>query len=236
MCRTDVVERLKTFCRNQFGDAEVYPFGSYPSGLYLPTGDMDLAFLSDQFRQNNKPKYNSKQFLWKLKSLLASTKTTSGMIEVIAGARVPLVKFVDFKTQLKIDVSFENQTGIVAINTFLAWKRQYPAMPVLVTLIKQFLTMRGLNEPVNGGIGGFSIIALVVSLFQLHPEAQTMSQDTRHNMGKLLLTFLDFYGNHFEYENVAICLEPPMYIPKVSDPRPNSSRFLTLLTTKHRTR
>lgn len=171
-----------------------------------------------------------------MRSFLTQFGKCHGQPEVISKAKVPLVKFVEVHSRLKFDISFENATGLVAVDTFKAWKKQYPAMPVLVTLIKQFMMMRGLNEPVNGGIGGFSVICLVVSLFQLHPEAQTLSQDTRNNMGKLLLTFFDFYGNQFRYDNVAISLDPPKYIPKVSDRRPNSSRFLALLTDEHRTR
>ena len=139
-------------------------------------------------------------------------------IELILHAKVPLVKFIEHKTGLKVDVSFENDTGVIAIDTFKAWREQYPGMPALVTLVKHFLLMRGLNEPVNGGIGGFSVICLVVSMLQMMPEVQSGNLDTRHHLGQLLLHFFDLYGNKFNYQTIAISLNPPRWIPKVSRP------------------
>lgn len=142
--------------------------------------------------------------------------------ELILHAKVPLVKYIDRRTGLKMDVSFENLTGLTAIDTFLVWKKQYPAMPILVTLVKHLLMMRGLNEPVNGGIGGFSVICLVVSMLQMMPEVQSRSMNTEHHLGDLFLEFLDFYGNRFNYETTAISLNPPKYIPKVCTLNPKS--------------
>ncbi|KAK0628771.1 hypothetical protein B0T17DRAFT_588797 [Bombardia bombarda] len=213
--RNEVVKDLKQFCRNTFRDAEVYPFGSFPSGLYLPTGDMDMAFLSDSYLHGGRAKYNSKNTLWKLRDALQRHNMAwEGEIDVIHKARVPLVKFNERETGLKVDISFENTTGIQAISTFKAWKQQYPAMPALVTLIKHLLCMRGLNEPVNGGIGGFSVICLVVSMMQTMPQVQSRTMNTEHHLGDLLMQFLDLYGNKFNYQTTAISLSPPKYIPK----------------------
>ena len=157
-----------------------------------------------------------------LKSILVGSgvAATEGDVELIRGAKVPLVKFIDSRTGLKVDVSFENTTGLKAIETFRYWKKQYPAMPVLVTLIKHFLAMRGLNEPVNGGIGGFSVICLVVSMLQQMPDIQSRSKNGEHYYGDLLMDFFDLYGNRFNYQTMAISLNPPGYIPKVSVPVP----------------
>lgn len=215
--RSQVVQDLKNFCREAFKDGEVYPFGSFPSGLYLPTSDIDMAFLSDRYVAGGEAKYSTKNFLYRFKGHLTNHKMAwNDEIELIVGAKVPLVKFVDHKTGLRVDVSFENNTGLTAIDTFKAWKDQYPGMPALVMLIKHFLLMRGLNEPVNGGIGGFSVICLVASMLQMMPEVQSGNLDTRHHLGQLLLHFLDLYGNRFNYQTVAVSLNPPQWIPKVS--------------------
>lgn len=89
-------------------------------------------------------------------------------------------------------------------------------MPILVTVVKHFLLMRGLNEPVNGGLGGFSVICLVVSMLQLMPQVQSRNMIPEHHLGEILLEFLDLYGRHFRYEVNAISLTgPPGYIRKV---------------------
>lgn len=215
--RGELVRDLKQFCRKVFRDAEMYPFGSFPSGLYLPTGDMDMAFMSDGYMKGGVPKYSTKNTLYRLRGQLMNHKVAwEDEIEVIPSAKVPLVKFIEHKTGLKVDVSFENNSGVTAIATFKAWRDRYPGMPALVTLVKHFLLMRGLNEPVNGGIGGFSVICLVVSMLQMMPEVQSGNLDTRHHLGQLLLHFFDLYGNKFNYQTVAISLNPPHWIPKVS--------------------
>jgi non-canonical poly(A) RNA polymerase PAPD5/7 len=215
--RNELVQELKQFCRRVFRDAEVYPFGSFPSGLYLPTADMDMAFMSDGYVNGGAAKYSTKTSLHRFKGQLMNHKIAwEDEIELILHAKVPLVKFIEHKTGLKVDVSFENDTGVTAIDTFKAWREQYPGMPALVTLVKHFLLMRGLNEPVNGGIGGFSVICLVVSMLQMMPEVQSGNLDTRHHLGQLLLHFFDLYGNKFNYQTIAISLNPPRWIPKVS--------------------
>lgn len=221
--RTNLVENLKKAMRRDarnFGSAQVFPFGSFMSGLYLPTADMDLVVCSASFMRGGPPTYlSAKNWLYKFKSFLVSQMIAdSDSIQVIAHARVPLVKFVDKFTGLRVDVSFENLGGVDAVETFVRWRDQYPAMPILVTVIKHFLLMRGLNEPVNGGIGGFSVICLVVSMLQLMPQVQSRSLIPEHHLGEMLLEFLDLYGHQFNYEVNAISLVKPVgYIKKVCD-------------------
>ena len=153
----------------------------------------------------------------------------NGETEVVGKAKVPLVKYVDKVTGLKIDVSFENDTGLIANRTFQEWKATFPAMPILVTVIKHLLAMRGLNEPVNGGIGGFSVTCLVVSLLQNMPQVQSGSMISEHHLGEILMEFLDLYGNQFDTRTTAIQLNPPGYIPKAS-PIHQVERYLMLTT------
>lgn len=215
--RQEVLDEIDRFVRTTFPDAHVYPFGSFPSGLYLPTGDMDMVLCSDSYMKNYRAKYDTRRTMYRLSDALKQQRLAfQNEVEIIAFAKVPLVKWVDARTGLKMDLSFENTTGLQAIKTFLAWRDQFPVMPVLVTLIKHFLCMRGLNEPVNGGIGGFTVTCLVTSMLQLMPQIQSGSMDPNHNVGDLLMHFFDLYGNKFNYRTTAICLNPPRYVPKVS--------------------
>ena len=136
-------------------------------------------------------------------------------VEIISKARVPLIKFVDRKTQLNVDMSFENNTGLVANQTFQTWKHDFPAMPVIVIVIKQFLMMRGLNEVVNGGLGGFSLTCLVTSLLQNLPRVQSGELVPEHHLGEILLEFLDLYGNQLDIARTGIQMNPPGYFEKV---------------------
>ncbi|CAK7223579.1 hypothetical protein SBRCBS47491_005256 [Sporothrix bragantina] len=213
--RQALLDDLDNTVRKRFPNGRIHCFGSFMSGLYLPTGDMDIVMCSTQFLNNRAPMFSKKGHLFKFGAFLCSNRMAEREhLEHITKAKVPLVKYIDLKTGLKVDVSFENMNGVVANKTFLKWKEQYPEMPVLVTLIKQFLTMRGLNEPVNGGIGGFSVICLVVSMLQMMPPLQTKDMVGENHLGDLLMHFFDLYGNKFNYESTAISMNPPGYIPK----------------------
>ncbi|MCJ1392191.1 hypothetical protein MMC18_005058 [Xylographa bjoerkii] len=214
--RQELLDRLRNVIQAWRADLEVHSFGSFAAGLYLPTADMDLVVLSKDFRNHGLPSVcRSGTQMWKLADYLQKHDIAEPWsIEVVAGAKVPLVKFVDCVTHLKVDMSFENDTGLIANNTFAAWKVIYPAMPIIVTTIKQFLMMRGLNEVVNGGLGGFSVTCLVVSLLQNMPRVQTGEIIPEQNLGEILLEFLDLYGNQLDIARTGIRMEPPGYFDK----------------------
>lgn len=194
---------------------KLHAFGSFMSGLYLPTGDMDLVLCSDAVLSGGSTLPVGLNQLKQFRNYLRSSRVAvHNNFEMISKARVPLVKYVDSTTGLKVDISFENPSGVIAIQTFKAWREQYPVMPVLVTIIKQFLLMRGLNEPVNGGIGGFSVICMVVSMLQMMPQIQSGDMMPERNLGSLLMHFFDLYGNRLNYKITALRLNPPGYVNK----------------------
>jgi non-canonical poly(A) RNA polymerase PAPD5/7 len=216
--RTKLVEDLRARIKHSFDPYDdILPFGSFPAGLYLPTADMDLVLLSRAFMHKGYQPYGSRNFLHKFSAFIRRNNLAlDGSIETIVGAKVPLVKYIDRLTGLKVDISFENDTGLVANKTFQDWKTMFPAMPILVTLIKHILAMRGLNEPVNGGIGGFAVTCLVVSLLQHMPQVQSRTMIPEHHLGEILMEFLDLYGNQFDTCTTAITMNPHGYISKVN--------------------
>lgn len=82
-------------------------------------------------------------------------------------------------------------------------------MPVIVSVIKQLLMIRGLNDNSSGGLGGFSTICMVTSLLQHMPCHQYP------NLGEILIEFFNLYGNLLDYKTIGIRLDPPAYINKV---------------------
>ncbi|KAK5635414.1 hypothetical protein RRF57_011126 [Xylaria bambusicola] len=212
--RQRLISKLESVVQKKWRIARILPFGSFMSGLYLPTADMDIAICSQDFIDGKYPIYDKKKFLFHMKSHLEFHRVAfQNAVEVISRAKVPLVKYTDKITGLKVDISFEKLDGFKAIDTFREWKKQYPAMPPLVSVIKHFLLMRGLNEPVNGGIGGFTVICMVVHVLQNMPQIQSGSMTDDH-LGQLLMEFLKYYGFLFQYQTVAIRMNPPGIINK----------------------
>ena len=213
--RADLIVRLqKDFERLEPG-GRLRPFGSFAAGLYLPTGDMDLVFLRSSFRgtrisSNGKLAKPKIEMVSSFARFIRNQGLAQGMVKPILHAKVPIIKFVERVSGLRVDLSFDNDTGVNANDTFHKWKVQYPAMPILVSIIKHFLMMRGLNDVAFGGLGGFSIICLVTSFVQHFP-----STSQPPNLGLMLLEFFNLYGNLFNRHDVAIRLDPPSYISKV---------------------
>ncbi|CRK30151.1 hypothetical protein BN1708_018453, partial [Verticillium longisporum] len=196
----------------KYRGCEVHPFGSYMSGLYLPTADMDIVICSKEWLSGRMTAFPGGSSLYKFRGFLTQNRLADpSSVEVIAKARVPLVKYIDAVTGLRVDISFDRMDGPAAIKTFLDWKEQYPALPILVTIIKHFLAMRGLNEPVNGGIGSFSVSCMVMSMLQLMPKVQSKNLVPEHHLGEMLMEFFDLYGNRFDYKTTAIRINPPGY-------------------------
>ena len=213
--RSELIQRLQRALGRMDPGCEIRPFGSFAAGLYLPTGDMDLVLLSSNYLSAKRsgrlywslPKRN---FFFKVSDIIQRNNLCARPPVVIAKAKVPLVKFVDKATGIKVDLSFDNDTGIVANETFQRWKIEYPAMPVIVSVIKQFLMIRGLNDNAAGGLGGFSTICLVTSLIQMLPK-----QSGPINLGRILVEFFNLYGNLFNLKDVGIRMDPPGYFEKV---------------------
>ena len=216
--RADVIKRLSRAFNQIDNGGVLKSFGSYAAGLYLPTGDMDVVWLQHGFRPgqlgaNGLPLPPTRSLLNKFARRLRDKGLAQpNSVQLIPWAKVPIIKFVDEVSGIRVDLSFNNDTGIIASETAQKWNLQYPSMPVIVSIVKQFLKVRGLNDVAVGGLGGFSIICLVTSLLQHMPGANPPS-----NLGQLLVEFFNLYGNLLDKEHVTIRLDPPGYIDKVSD-------------------
>lgn len=210
--RTDLITRLEASLSRKYPGCRLRPFGSFAAGLYLPVADMDLVLLSPRFLSSgDKTLCLEKKDVYKCTGIIRSSGlAVDGSVLPIPKAKVPIIKFVDKFTGLRVDLSFDNDSGIIANDTFQAWKEKFPVMPILVSVIKQFLLLRGLNDVATGGLGGFSIICLVTSMLQHLPPDAGVS-----NIGSLLMEFLNLYGNQFDTTKQGIRLNPPGYFDKV---------------------
>ncbi|KAK5559463.1 hypothetical protein LTR46_002505 [Exophiala xenobiotica] len=209
--RDEVFQRLRTEFQKCLPGGDLHAFGSYAAGLYLPTGDMDLVYVTRNMRPGVLPERGaSRPLLSKFGAYLRRHHIARpGSVLAIGFAKVPILKFVDNISGLKVDLSFNNDTGMTAIETFQKWKETYPAMPIIVAIVKQYLMMRGLNDVATGGLGGFSTICLVTSLLQHLPAAKQPL-----NLGEVLVEFFNLYGNVFDLRAIAIRMDPPAYLDK----------------------
>ncbi|CAB1339221.1 unnamed protein product [Coregonus sp. 'balchen'] len=117
-------------------------------------------------------------------------------------ADVPIIKLTDFRTEVKVDISFNVKNGVKAALLIKDYKKKYPVLPKLVLVLKQFLLQRDLNEVFTGGIGSYSLFLMAVSFLQLHYREDACSPNA--NVGVLLIEFFELYGRHFNYLKTGI--------------------------------
>lgn len=201
--RVEVVSRIESVVVALWPQARVEVFGSFRTGLYLPTSDIDLVVIG---RFEKLP-------LRTLETQLAAQGIAdASTIRVLDKASVPIVKLTDRETQVKVDISFNMQSGVQSAELIKSYKRKYPVLAKLVLVLKQFLLQRDLNEVFTGGISSYSLILMCISFLQLHPR-QNFSDNS--NLGVLLLEFLELYGRKFNYMKTGISIKNGgRYIPK----------------------
>ncbi|KAL9624361.1 MAG: hypothetical protein Q9160_001323 [Pyrenula sp. 1 TL-2023] len=212
--REELISRLHRCLQRLEPGSQIHAFGSFASGMYLPNGDMDLVLLTGPFisaKATGRLPPPSRSIHPYVNLIRKEGIAVPGSILPIPKAKVPIIKFVDMKTGLRVDLSFNNTTGLDANETYEHWKTQYPGMRQIASIVKHYLMIRGLGDVSVGGLGGFSLTCLVVSLLQLKPQAQRPL-----SLGSNLIEFFNLYGKHFNRVEFGIRVDFPGYFEKKS--------------------
>eukprot|EP00117_Sycon_ciliatum_P010207 scpid38899/ scgid2267/ PAP-associated domain-containing protein 5; Terminal uridylyltransferase 3; Topoisomerase-related function protein 4-2 len=224
--RHDLVNRVSAVIKEKWPLAKVDVFGSFRTGLFLPTSDIDMVLFGNW---TSLPLHSLGEVL------VSSGISNEEDIKVIDSARVPIVKLCDKLSKLKVDISFNMTTGVSSALMIQEYIKEYPVLDKLVILLKQFLLQRDLNEVFTGGISSYSLILLVVNFFQNHlrENADSSAADSQNpNLAVLLIEFFELYGRNFSYDTVAIRIaNGGSYFDKVtlSDNHPLANpSFLTI--------
>ncbi|GBP87235.1 Non-canonical poly(A) RNA polymerase protein Trf4-1 [Eumeta japonica] len=193
MVRAALVNRIRGVILTLWPQARVEVFGSFRTGLYLPTSDIDLVVIGQW----------EKLPLWTLeRELVVQEIADKDSIKVLEKATVPIVKMTDRYSEVKVDISFNMSSGVKSAELIKQFKEKYPCLSRLVMVLKQFLLQRDLNEVFTGGISSYSLILMCISFLQLHPRPERLRQT--NNLGVLLIEFFELYGRKFNYVKTAI--------------------------------
>ena len=185
--RTDAVGLIRDVVVSIWPTARLDVFGSFATGLYLPTSDIDAVILDSGC---SAPGEGLKALATALARKGAATK-----VALISKARIPIVKFEAVPSGFAFDVSFDVANGPAAA----AWMRDQmaslPPLRPLTLVLKAFLQQRELNEVYSGGVGSYALVVLLVAHLRTHP-----SGGEEANLGVLLLDFLELYGRQMVAE------------------------------------
>jgi DNA polymerase sigma len=190
-CRLDAFNKCKAVIKSCFPSAKVELYGSAATKLALPTSDLDISVVSG-FE-------DSSESLYKLSPYLE--KYGAKNLQVIAGCKVPVIKFVDPTYGFSLDITF----GVSASSTVkkvLGWVSELDRLRPLTLIIKSLLHQRNLNVPYTGGLGSFSVVVMVRH-FLLTLKDNKRGMTTTSPMGPLLLHFLRYFGR-FNFQQLAV--------------------------------
>ncbi|XP_068665272.1 uncharacterized protein [Aristolochia californica] len=109
-CVTELIKYIWPHCR-------VEVFGSFKTGLYLPTSDIDVVILDS--------KVSSPQIGLRAISKGLKQRNIGKKIQVIATARVPIIKFLERESGVAFDISFDVTNGPKAAEFIkIHWRAQ----------------------------------------------------------------------------------------------------------------
>ncbi|PLW17420.1 hypothetical protein PCANC_14647 [Puccinia coronata f. sp. avenae] len=107
--RNLIIQMIRRTVQSKWPDADVEPFGSFGTKLYLPAGDIDLVIISAQMINEQKSR-----ILYKLAPLIRENNIGQDVV-VIAKAKVPIIKFKTIFGNINVDISINQTNGIIAM-------------------------------------------------------------------------------------------------------------------------
>ncbi|CAE7897177.1 Trf4-1, partial [Symbiodinium sp. KB8] len=201
--------RVVSVVKHGWPDAEITLFGSRASGMALPEADWDIC-LNGDLRQSGHARE----------------------VEVIAKARVPIVKYCDAQSGIWVDISFNQDTGADSTRFIQEAASEWPQLRPMMLVLKYYLKQRGLAETYRGGIGSFLLSVMCIRALQVLRDQMAQSMQAQAaasrpkgslpswhkalkkgktaplisslNIGAALMAFFELYGVKLNYVEVAI--------------------------------
>ncbi|KAK4439189.1 Terminal nucleotidyltransferase 4B [Sesamum alatum] len=164
--RNAAIESVFDVVKYIWPNAEVEVFGSFKTGLYLPSSDIDVVILGSNVK--------TPQMGLQALSRALSQRGIAKKIQVIAKARVPIIKFVEKKSGVAFDISFDVHNG-----------------PKAAEFIQVY----------TGGIGSYALLSMLIAMLRAHQDRQASPE---HNLGVLLVNFFDMYGCRLNTVDVGV--------------------------------
>ncbi|EJD53195.1 Nucleotidyltransferase [Auricularia subglabra TFB-10046 SS5] len=195
-----IIKLIENCVRRQWPEASVKAFGSFETRLYHPLGDIDLVICSERLEMMER-----KHVLYQLSHAL-KREGLADNVQVIAKARVPIIKFRTTHGRFAVDISVNQDNGIASGRIVNGFLQELPALRPLAMTVKAFLRERNMNEVYNGGLGSYSTVCLLVSFLQMHPKIRLGEIRAEDNLGTMLIEFLELYGHLFNVEEVGVSL------------------------------
>lgn len=195
--RRQVVKDVENEVKALFPGAELHLFGSYASDLHLPSSDIDMVVVH--------PDLKTVPALREIATSLR-VKGIASSVTVLEKAKVPIAKFVHYKSGFACDICVNVLNGPDCLKEMRAYMHDFPQLKPLLLVLKQFLADRGLNEPFKGGMGSYMLCLTVLSHLQLLTTNFPWFWRRETFLGDLLAYYLKLYGKDLNHVVVGLAV------------------------------
>lgn len=224
-----IIELLRKLTYDTFNhDVELSAFGSYANGLATKHSDLDLVITGLIKPDTPGGFFGFKQHLVGERLSLLEQEITSKSslpiqkVELIRHAKFPLLKIL-LEGERMVDITINDETATRAAHYILAKVRQFPCLRPLCLVLKSLLKSNQLGDVKNGGLGGFSLVNMVIA----HLQERVKKGLPMHDYGDLLLSFLLRFGYDFDGEIQAVSVMKGGIVSKTSVYQTPERRFLS---------
>ena len=154
--KDSLFNHLKKSVASKFPGSKLSAFGSAESGLSLKGGDFDLCLQI--------PDANEKKILKKIGGMLRG----QGMedVQIITGAKVPIVKFIDPRSGLHVDISINYTLALHNTRLLSSYANADSRVRELAICVKHWALHRNVSDSVNGTLSSYAWSILVISHLQ----------------------------------------------------------------------
>ncbi len=195
--RNKIVGQLTGIAKGRWPSCELQVFGSFSSGLFIPSSDIDMVL----FNSGSSPV----DALNELARALRRTALYRDIV-VISKARIPIIKFSDASTMVMLNVAVDVRDGIASSAFVKQLCTSHPCIKPLVIVLKTFLKSRDLHDTYHGGVGSYLLTLMVLAAVQQCPgiahAAGARLEEV--NLGALLIHFFDLWGRRFNYIKLGV--------------------------------
>ena len=169
-----IIKHLKRRFDSKFRGSKLTTFGSSESGLGLKNGDVDLCL---EFN-GEKPK--------KVLNKIARMLRDDGMEDVtlISHAKVPIVKFVDQRSKIPIDISINNSLAIYNTKLLRSYNDCDSRVRPFILAIKHWALHRGICNAAYGTFSSYAWTLIALQSLQTTnpPVVPNIQQDGKRSM------------------------------------------------------
>ena len=151
--RENLLKHLQKSVASKFSNSKLTPFGSAESDLALKGADFDLCLQIQEA--------NQKKIIKRIGGMLRGQGMES--VQTLTGAKVPIVKFVDPRSGLNVDISINNILALHNTRLLANYAKLDKRVKELAICVKYWAMHRDISDAPNGTFSSYAWSVLVIN-------------------------------------------------------------------------